>query len=576
MTRCLLRNSDTEWLLFREPRAVLTARCIADVVPMLKAAETFVTEQEGYAAGYIAYEAAPAFDRALQTHAPGGLPLLMLGLFDAPQRLSEPPLTASANAQAANWRMTTGREQYIAHLANIREQIALGNTYQVNYTTRLTADRALDAAALFADIAADAPYAALLEFSGHSIVSASPELFFRLDGAGLRCEPMKGTAERGLTTETDKAQASTLQASTKNRAENVMITDMIRNDLGRVARPGSVTAASLYDLRKFPTVWQMTSSVTALSDNTISDIFAALFPSASITGAPKASSMQLIKRLEDTPRNVYTGAIGWIGPNRTAQFSVAIRTALIEHATKTATYGVGGGIVWDSKPDDEYRECLAKSRVLATTSDDRNFQLLETLRWTPDSGFHLLDYHLDRLVASADYFDFCCDRQSILAQLNAAMATATAAALRVRLTVTRAGIATITMQNLSLPGKHTVLHIAKKPIDTGSPFVYHKTTQRRLYNEALDDVGPADDVLLWNESGEITESSIANVVVRFGNKWVTPPVHCGLLAGTERRHSLSVGKITEEVVTLEQLRAADEIGLINSVRGWYPAELAAE
>ncbi|MEQ8204655.1 MAG: chorismate-binding protein, partial [Woeseia sp.] len=237
MTRCLLRNSDTEWLLFKEPRTILAARCLADVVPMLAKAEEFVTRMNGYAAGYIAYEAAPAFDRALKSHAPGHLPLLVLGLFDAPQRLSEPPRSALTETRPTNWSMTTSRDQYIANLARIREEIALGNTYQVNYTTRLAADRTPDPATLFANMAIDSPYAALLEFPEFAIVSASPELFFRQDGTQLQCEPMKGTAERGLTAESDDAQAAELQASVKNRAENVMITDMIRNDLGRVARP---------------------------------------------------------------------------------------------------------------------------------------------------------------------------------------------------------------------------------------------------------------------------------------------------------------------------------------------------
>lgn len=576
MTRCLLRNNDTEWFLFREPRTVLTARSIADVVPMLARAEEFVTKQNGYAAGYIAYEAAPAFDGALQTRAPGRLPLLMLGLFDGPQRLSDLPLAALAEPRPADWSMTTSRAQYVANVAAIREEIALGNTYQVNYTTRLTADRAPQPAALFAAVAVDAPYAALLEFPEFSIVSASPELFFRQDGARLQCEPMKGTAERGLTAESDRAQAAELQASVKNRAENIMITDMVRNDLGRVARPGSVTATSLYDLHKFPTIWQMTSGVTALSDSSIGDIFAALFPSASITGAPKASSMCLIRELEDAPRDVYTGAIGWIGPRRTAQFSVAIRTALIDNTAMTATYGIGSGIVWDSEPDDEYRECLAKARVLATTSADREFQLLETMRWNSDSGYYLLDYHLDRLAASATYFDFNCDRQRIVAQLDEAAATAAATALRVRLTVSRSGMATVTTQALAMPARRTVLRIAQQPVDARSPFIYHKTTQRQAYNDALRDAGSADDVLLWNESGEITESSIANVVIRFGSKLVTPPVRCGLLAGTERRRLLAAGTITEQTVTLGQLRSADEINLVNSVRGWYPAELAEQ
>ena len=419
----------------------------------------------------------------------------------------------------------------------IRNQIELGNCYQVNYTIRLAAEGVDDPWQLFLQIASRARFGAFLELSDFSIVSASPELFFALDGARVTCRPMKGTARRGMTTQADDAIADVLRSSAKNRAENIMIADMVRNDLGRVAVPGSVKAVSLYELEKYPTVWQMTSTVEARTNASLDELFAALFPCASVTGAPKTAAMALAAELEDSPRSIYTGAIGWLAPGRRACFSVAIRTVLVDTVTKRATYGAGGGIVWDSDPLDEYRECLAKARVLETLDvPGDGFDLLETLRWSPGEGYFLRDLHLDRMLASARYFDFVISRPELEEALDAAVSPAKhgrhASVCCCRSTAASAPKQARCRTNT---GRELRLRLADGPVDDQDPFLYHKTTRRHAHEYAAGARGDYDDVLLWNRAGMLTESTRSNVIVRLHGRDFTPPVSCGLLGGTYRR-----------------------------------------
>lgn len=388
---------------------------------------------------------------------------------------------------------------------------------------------------------------------------------------------MKGTAPRGMTTIEDRANRSKLHASVKDRAENVMIADMVRNDLGRVALPGSVHASALYEVEKYRTVWQMTSTVAASTTSSMSELFGALFPSASVTGAPKVSSMKLIAGLEDSPREVYTGAIGYIAPDRKALFNVAIRTAVIDTRTGTGTYGVGGGIVWDSDPDDEYQECLNKARVLGIPQPSADFRLLETMSWTREEGFFLLREHLERLADSAEYFDFAFDRRRIEARLGATTASLAATHKhRIRLLLQRNGEVHAAVKPIASGDEKRAfrLALATSPVDAGDPFLYHKTTQRDVYEKALAAAGECDDVLLWNTDGNITEATIGNVVVRLEGRLFTPPVECGLLAGTFRRKLLRDGVVEQRTIALAELAGAEAIYLVNSVRGWITCELA--
>jgi para-aminobenzoate synthetase/4-amino-4-deoxychorismate lyase len=354
------------WLIFTGPLDVLVASRPEDVLDVMLEAERRVEKQGLYAAGFLSYEAARGFDPAYVTHTNGQLPLVCFGLFSSVQRRKDLPWPNDQFRQPMTWTLTTSSDSYLERFLAVKQHLELGNAYQINYTVRMRAEHVLRPWDLFRRMAVDAPQAAYMECRHYAIASASPELFFHLDGERLLCRPMKGTMRRGATMAEDQALAQELNDSVKNRAENLMITDMVRNDLGRIANFGSVEVSDLFEIEEYPTVWQMTSSVTAQTKAPVTEIFRALFPCASVTGAPKVSSMAIIAELEDTPREIYTGAIGFMGPGRQSRFSVAIRTALIDRCTNEAVYGVGGGIVWDSDPDEEFRECQYKARILTT------------------------------------------------------------------------------------------------------------------------------------------------------------------------------------------------------------------
>jgi para-aminobenzoate synthetase/4-amino-4-deoxychorismate lyase len=572
LNRLIFRDRD-EWLVFERPLGVVIARTSAELGDLLKAVQAAV-ESGLTAAGYVGYEAAPGLDASLVTHPPARLPVACFGLFDASRTLDRLPGPSGAE-QYPEWRLDVSRTDYARSIAAIKRQIALGNTYQINYTMRQHADGVTDPWSLFLRTARDAPCAAYLEGNDYVIASGSPELFFELDGNRITCRPMKGTAARGMTTADDQAAAAALRASGKNRAENVMITDMIRNDLGRIAAAGTVTVESLFDVEKYPTVWQMTSTVSAVTDATFPEILAALFPCASVTGAPKASSMAIIAELEDSPRGVYTGTIGWVAPGRQARFSVAIRTTVIDTGTGEASYGVGSGIVWDSDPAEEYDECRIKARALATRGGESDFELLETLLWTRAAGYFLLESHLARMRDSADYFDYPFDRAELESALAAYAAAMTGARHRVRLLLARDGGWRIedAVIGASQSAEPCRIVLAEAPIDPEDPFLWHKTTRRRVYEQALAAAPGYDDVLLWNPQGLVTETTIANVVVTLGGKRYTPPVSSGLLAGTYRQWLLDTGDVTEREIRIDELGATTDITLVNSVRAAYPARL---
>ena len=575
LRRVVLRDADeSAWLVFEEPAAVLNAWHPEDVLPVLIEAERKVNESKMFSAGFVSYEAASGFDPAYKTHDAGQLPLVCLGLFASAQCKTDLEYSDSHEWALPPWEMTESPVDYYEKLSAIKRQIELGNTYQINYTVRQHANDLSDPWQLFRHIAADVPHAAYIECEEYAIISASPELFFLLDGEQLVCKPMKGTASRGMTTAADLAMREELLHSVKNRAENVMITDMVRNDVGRIAKPGSVSAPALFDVEKLQTVWQMTSTVSAITSAPVSEIFKALFPCASVTGAPKVASMGIIAELEETPRGIYTGAIGFIGPDRQARFGVAIRTALVDRKTNEAVYGIGGGIVWDSDPGDEYRECLSKARILSAPHvESRGFELLETMLWTPEDGFLLLDSHLNRMQSSAAYFDFDCEPTLIKVALTQFARRLPRQRHRIRLLLRRDGQFEVSESLLpsaaaNLPAK---VVLASEPIDKNDPFIYHKTTHRNVYEQALRNANGADDVLLWNEDGYITETTIANIIVRIDGEPCTPPIECGLLGGTYREKMLRDGHTRERKIKVEELTPGTEIVLINSVRGAYAA-----
>ncbi|MDE0005365.1 MAG: chorismate-binding protein [Rhodospirillaceae bacterium] len=574
--RIVLRDSSAgRWLCFDHPVDVLATRRPSQVLATLEETERRVECERLFAAGFLTYEAAQGFDPSFRTHRAGTLPLICFGLYREAWYLEALPKTTPRPVAA--WRMTESREDYFRKIQLIQNQIREGHTYQINYTTRQVASGISDPFSLFAGISAQAPYAAYVDGGDYAILCASPELFFRLDHGLVRCQPMKGTTSRGMTLAQDEELGNWLQRSEKNRAENVMITDMVRNDLGRIAKPGSVGVSELFAVTRYPTVWQMTSTVEARTEAPVSGVLRALFPSASVTGAPKVSSMRLIDTLERFPREVYTGTIGYLTPDRRAQFNVAIRTAVVDKRTGSAFYGVGSGIVADSEPGDEYTECLTKSKILKNPEIPLDFALLETLLWTPDRGIFLLDYHLNRMADSARYFGFSFDRGAAAQALDSLASTFGAHRYRIRLLQHRNGLPTLEHEVIEEPSSsaYPVIALAAQPIDPDNPFLYHKTTRRGVYERAFRSVAGCDDVLLWNSNGFVTETSIANVVATIDGQRVTPPVTCGLLGGTYRQWLLDRGEIREREIHIDALSRVDEFTLINSVRGEIPARLRA-
>lgn len=586
------------WRRFREPVAVVSARDAGEVRGALQDADTAVRDGL-YVAGFVTYEAASAFGLPVQT-GPVDLPLVQFGVFtpDTVERL--PRFPAHGDCQAGPWEPTVDHAGYLQAIGAIKDAIARGDTYQINYTFRLRGPFEGTPSALMRDVYAGQAggWSAYVDLGTHAICSASPELFFSRHGRRMVCRPMKGTAPRGFWPEQDDELGRLLQASEKNRAENVMIVDMVRNDLGRIARVGSVSAGELCQVERYPSQWQMVSTVTA-ETGTVSllRIFEAMFPSGSITGAPKHSAMGIIRDLETAPRGIYTGAIGYVSPRGRSHFSVAIRTVVIDRRTQTAELGVGSGIVWDSVDRDEYDECLLKARVLAghappetrpaagaprgelcpasyAVPDPPRFRLLETMLWTPERGFVLLDRHLDRLFASAACFRFDGDRQQIRDMLANAVGDLRGPS-KIRIMLEADGDVLCEAVDLNILPAPMRIALAGEPIDRADVFLYHKTTRRAVYDRARASRPDVDTPVLWNHAGEITESAEANIVVVRNGRKVTPPVECGLLPGTLRADLLARGEIHEERVLLEELPRADEIWLVNSVRGWIRAQLVS-
>lgn len=554
---CLIQRGE-QWFRLCDPVRLFVAYTPAEVACCLEQIDV----PGLWAAGWVAYEAARACDDALQTHCSASLPLLQFGLF----RRAEPvALRARGSYSLGSWTPSVTRGEYAAAIAEIKTRIAAGQTYQVNYTFRMEADFHGDAHAFLCDLMAaqrGGRYGAFIQTDELAICSASPELFFERREGLVVTRPMKGTRPRGLSASADQQLAAELAHSTKDRAENIMIVDMLRNDLGRIAEVGSVQTPRVFDVERYPTVLQMTSTVTARTTAPFAQIWKSLFPCASITGAPKAKTMQIIRALEPDPRGLYTGSVGWIAPNGDAQFNVAIRTAVIQN--QRAQYGVGGGIVWDSEEGAEYDEAFSKAAIL--TKPMPSFELLETMLFENGALF-LLERHWARLRASAQFFGIAADWVALRAQL---MKLEETGPTRVRVRVSRAGAFAIETRSHARSARPMRVALARDPVDARDPFLYHKTTHRALYERARAAHPAADDVLLYNERGELTESCLGNLVVSRAGRRVTPPVHCGLLAGTFRAELLARGEVEEAIVHLDDLPNADAIWVVNSVRKWCP------
>ncbi|MEE4313838.1 MAG: aminodeoxychorismate synthase component I [Desulfofustis sp.] len=596
-------------LLFVDPDEFLVCRANENRAPFLRQMENLLG-QGFFLAGWFAYE----FFHERRSVVSQSSPKILaeFGVYRRPliydhdrhtgsfPGLSELPPLEQGEYRLRDLAPNMEQAAYCRAIDAILDYIAAGDTYQVNYTCKMRFRFSGSVAGLYLDLrrSQPVPYGCFLKHGSRHLLSFSPELFFRTEPGTIITRPMKGTCVRGRTLAEDRAQAEFLQRDEKNRSENVMIVDLLRNDLARLAESlggGRVRVASLFDVERYQTVLQMTSTVIAeyarTSGVTPAELIRALFPCGSVTGAPKIRTMEIIDELETEPRGVYTGAIGYFAPEGRAVFNVPIRTVVLDG--EQGEMGIGSGIVADSTPDEEWRECLLKARFL--THPLPTFELLETMLYRPHEGYFLLAAHLERLARSAEYFSFCCDRQRILRTLHKlAEDEAWDECRRVRLTLSRHGdlqistTACVAPQFLCWPEEkaagitaEVAIGLAGQAVDSSNPWLFHKTTHRPAYRQGLVQA-EADglfDVLWHNERREITEGCISNVFALIDGSFVTPPLQCGLLAGVMRGWLLAtVGPlpVRERIIFREDLLRAERLYLCNAVRGVLPARLIGD
>jgi para-aminobenzoate synthetase/4-amino-4-deoxychorismate lyase len=576
--------------LFLHPEETISAHT-PDEIPRLFARIEAALLQGFHVAGFFSYECGTHFERFAGPSAKAEeLPLAWLGLYrnplvfdhalgrfegPAPTLPSLLPAPSMPDLIPPGLTLEISPEDYRARILEIQQYIAAGDTYQVNFTDRVSFPMHAEPSVLYASLLRQQPvaYGAFLNVAGQHILSFSPELFFRIDGGRILTRPMKGTMARGLDAAEDRQAALRLQNDEKNRAEHVMIVDLLRNDLGRISQTGSVVVEELFSVEKYETLLQMTSTIAGLLRPGVGfyEIFRSMFPSGSITGAPKLRTMEIIRELEPRPRGVYTGTIGFIAPNGSSVFSVAIRTLTIKDGL--ACMGVGGGIVADSDPREEYRECQLKAAFLSRPRTA--FQLIETMLW--EKEFRLLPLHLDRLQASAAYFDFSFDREAVLKRLRELSDSfEDGASQRVRLLLDANGEITVSNSELQAEPDFLRVKISEQRTSSTDVFLRHKTTHREQYNRALAAARAEgfDEVLFVNEKGDLTEGAISNLFIEREGELLTPPLACGLLPGIYRRHLLATRtNAAERILTLTDLCTADAVYLCNSLRGLRTVKL---
>jgi len=583
--------------LFSRPLEIVRAETLEGVQGALERIDQAV--QEGcYAAGCLAYEAGYAFEQRFLEKKTPSAPLLWFGLYERPitvdrrsgilegpsddvryiresvrtQRRSIAPST-----QHLHFRAAVSEARYLDAFAKVQHYIEAGDTYQVNLTFKLSAQFSSSAAALYARMrnAQRVSYGAFVNVGSLVLLSCSPELFFRRMGNRMILKPMKGTIARGRTLAEDKERSTMLMESEKNRAENLMIVDLLRNDVGKIARPGSVRVKRFFDIERYETVFQATSTIEALLKDGVGipRILHSLFPSGSVTGAPKIRTMEIINELEESPRGFYTGSIGFFTPRKKAVFNVAIRTLVIDRESQSAEFGVGSGVVHDSRGVDEYKECLLKARFLEEELDD--FGLIETIRWDSRRGWFLLPYHLRRLKDSASYFGFRFSSSELKGELKEVVRRLRKHSgndtFRVRLVLDRIGQISITHSRLDLLEGKQFVRFSPLALDAENRFLFHKTTNRGEYDRELERAEQEGyfDVLFRNKQGEMTEGARSNVLIRRGDTFLTPPLECGVLAGTYRSYLLSSEKyqVREQRLYPDDLLSADELFVCNALRG---------
>jgi para-aminobenzoate synthetase/4-amino-4-deoxychorismate lyase len=570
---------------FGRPRELLVAQRPDQVRAVLDAVQA-AARQGAWCVGYLRYEAAPAFDAALAVHAADG-PLAWFAVHDTalPWPQAEPGI--NEKEASVQWQAVLARPAFDAALAEVQRAIAAGEYYQVNFTARMQgvlADGAdgkdnTSALALFRALQRAQPggYAAFLDTGEEQLLSVSPELFFDWRDGQLLARPMKGTAARGATPADDAVQAEALRASLKERAENVMIVDLLRNDMSRVAEPFSVRVPRLFHTQALPAVWQMTSDVEARTRAgcSLADVFAALFPCGSITGAPKVRAMQAIRALEPEPRGVYCGALGLVRPGGlegagvTATFNVPIRTVTLRG--QAARCGIGSGITSSATADGEWREWRLKQAFVERASAP--FSLLETLALV-DGALRDGDLHLARMGEAARHFGYPWDARQAEAALQSLARQHAQGSWWVRLLLDAQGRAAADARVLPASPARVRLQLAHRAFEEAqSEFVRFKTTRRAHYEAFAPSAPEVFDTVLWNAEGEITEGTRGNLALLLDGRWVTPPLACGLLPGVGRAQALRGGRLSEAVVRLDDLPRVRGWVFVNSLRGWIDADL---
>ncbi len=563
-------------LLFARPVTTLVARRVDEVPALLQAIDEAITDGY-YVAGYLGYECGFAFEDIAPPPVMS-YPLAWFGVYAGPLAAGALDAEADAGYTLADCRFDITQEAYRTQIHTVKDHIREGDVYQINFTDRLTFSFEGSAPALYEALKAKqgVAYSAYLQTDEATILSLSPELFFQREGRRIWTRPMKGTIHRGRTPQEDAALQAWLAADEKSRAENLMIVDLLRNDLSVLCEPGSVQVPDLFTTEPFETLIQMTSTVEGrLREDAVSyaEIFRALFPCGSVTGAPKIRAMQLIHACEAGPRGVYTGSIGYIAPNDRAVFNVAIRTVVLQNGH--GEMGTGSGIVWDSDADAEYDECLLKARFL--TEPYAPFELIETMR-LEEGTIPLLPRHLDRMAHSARYFGFPGNLQALRMQLETlSKHLPTDTPYKVRALLNRDGQWTVTHHRLTASSSTPERVVwSDRAVDSTDPFFYHKTTRRTLYEDTFARAVQAgyDEALFRNERGEVTEACRSNVFIRNGKTWLTPPVESGLLAGAYRAHLLeTLPDVQTQVLYPEDILQAEAAYLCNAVRGLREIEV---
>jgi para-aminobenzoate synthetase/4-amino-4-deoxychorismate lyase len=570
--------------LYADPAEIVRCDRAEDVPAALQAIEAGLARGL-HAAGFASYELGYVLNERLAGSMPAGraLPLLWFGLFATPEAIAAEALDDCFGALAPPAPLGAVRPRLDAaehgrQVARVLDYLRDGDAYQINLTFPVDFEYDGDPLALYAALRAGQPVAhgGIVRFDGATLLSVSPELFLEVSDGAVVTRPMKGTVMRGATPEEDAQAIATLSRDPKQRAENLMIVDLLRNDLSRISEVGSVRVPELFQVETYPTLHTLTSTVTSrlAPRTTLDELLRAVFPCGSITGAPKLRAMEIIREMEATPRDAYTGAIGAIGPTRDLAFSVAIRTATLL-PDGSGCYGVGGGIVADSSAGAEYEECLLKARVLTDLAGD--YGLIETLLWSAQDGFLRRDMHLDRLARSARALGFAFDRGAAETRLEALGATLAEGSHRVRLELRRDGGLELAAPKLAAePDRPVIVALASLRADAGDPFLRHKTTRRSLYEAAFAEATArgADEAILLNRSGHVTEATRSNVFVERDGILLTPPVRDGLLPGILRQSLIASGAALEHRLTIEDLRTAERWHLGNSLRGLRPAQLA--